>query len=167
MATQTVRNGAALLLGCLLVVLSACGEDLTDGSTSTSEATGSTTTAAEATDVESARALWDAEGPESYELTYEKMCYCASVGPVTVTVESGEITDVAAPEADDEAEATEDALSVEDLLDKAADAEADADVAEIEYDEEYGYPTLLDIDWLEDAVDDEVTYTVTSFESLD
>ncbi|KAA0235322.1 MAG: hypothetical protein JJLCMIEE_01665 [Acidimicrobiales bacterium] len=157
-----------LPLVLLVVGISACREDVSGDSTSTSETTVSTTTTQpQASDLDSAKALWEADGPDSYELTYEKRCFCPQTGPITVTVEDGEIADVSAPEADDEAEVAEDALTVEDLFDKAADAEEKADASEIAYDEEYGYPTLIDVDHSFDAYDDEYTYEVTRFENLD
>jgi hypothetical protein len=37
----------------------------------------------------------------------------------------------------------------------------------ISYDDEYGYPSSIVIDWIEDAVDDEQDYWVDSFEPVD
>jgi len=35
---------------------------------------------------------------------------------------------------------------------------------EIEYDKTYGFPTLISIDYIKDAIDDEVTYMYSDFE---
>ena len=110
-------------------------------------------------------ARWDATGPVSYVYTYETVCFCPFSGPITVTVENGTVTDVTAPEADlDGADLTEKGLTVEDLFEIAIDAETDADVLDVRYDAEYGYPTVIDIDYVLDAADDEIAYTVTDFE---
>lgn len=45
--------------------------------------------------------------------------------------------------------------------------EEDADVVSVEYDEEYGFPTDISIDWYREGYDDEVWYAVREFEVLE
>ena len=59
-------------------------------------------------------------------------------------------------EADAKAEYFE---TIDDMFDMIVDAEKNADRLEVEY-SVHGYPSSIDIDWIQDAVDDEMLLTV-------
>lgn len=107
-------------------------------------------------------------GPDSYAYTLTESCFCVYVGPVRVTVTDGEIESVRAlgdtqgvPQ--EQIDAVGQTLA--ELTALAGRAEREADDVTARYDPTHGFPTRLDIDWLRDAVDDEVTYTATDFQA--
>ena len=52
------------------------------------------------------------------------------------------------------------------MLNLEADLAGDADEVIVTYDPTYGYPTRVSIDYIKDAVDDELSYEITNFEIL-
>lgn len=110
---------------------------------------------------------WDENRPESYQVTVTQSCYCLIevVTPRTVTVVGEEVTDVDPPIPDDIGFEIE-VLTIDVLFGILERALADADEVVVSYDEQYGFPESISIDWIEEAVDDEVSYTAESFEPL-
>ena len=113
------------------------------------------------------RAIWDAKHPVAYRFKVGVGCFCPSnvTGPfiITARVDTREITNV---NPDAGGSANETPPDIEGAFKKAKDALATADEVEIRYDEEWGFPTLVDIDWIKNAVDDEESLTVSEFEVL-
>lgn len=107
---------------------------------------------------------WTSLGPSSYRYTLVRSCFCPYLGPVRVTVaadtvvarlvvESGEPV----PEHSEAAYPTVDGLF--ELLMDAFDHGADA--IDVTYDPELGVPMSISIDFLEQAIDDELGIQVT------
>ena len=117
-----------------------------------------------------ARQRWEDTGITSYTWTVDLLCFCGPLGPLQVTVRDGEVAETTP--LDPRVEAGQDELptatTVEDLFQKAEDAltSEDSGAVSITYDETYGYPTKMDIDWIRDAVDDEDTWEASDLTPL-
>jgi len=139
------------LAGALLV-LTACG----DGFLSSTRFVAS---------LRAARARWESRGIDSYELTVRRLCFCAFVEPVRVKVLDGVIvsrTVVSSGEPVPEVYASS-YPDVPGLFAIVEQASIDADEFDTDFDPDYGYPTEISIDWIENAVDDEVVYLAEAF----
>lgn len=141
---RSTRNGVLLLT---LLALSAC-DVVTLGRS----------------ELERARALWEATGPDDYTYAVKRLCFCGYLGPVRVTVEDGAVVSIV-PVGDEEApfELTEDYFpGVDGLFDILEDAvERDAHAITATYDPETGVPVSFYIDYEEQAADEELGMEVT------
>ena len=145
MLQRTVLAGA-------LLALTACG----DGFLSSTRFVAS---------LQAARARWASSGIDDYELTVRRLCFCGFVEPVRVKVINGVIvsrTDLSTGEPVPEIYASS-YPDVPGLFAIVEQASIDADEFEADFDPSYGYPTEISIDWIENAVDDEVAYVVETF----
>jgi hypothetical protein len=111
------------------------------------------------------RGLWRAERPLSYEYTVQRLCFCITdaVRPVRVRVTGDSVT--SRVYADDgtpvPAQYAESFPTVDGLFQLILDAMADdADEIEVVYDPDTGVPLEIAIDYIEMAVDDELTVRV-------
>lgn len=117
------------------------------------------------------REIWEAQGISDYTFLLRYSCYCAdeTTTPVQVTVTGGEVVDaVYAEDADgilagDPVGEEYGALSIDGLFDFLEEAYEEADLVGVEYDDSLGYPTAGWIDYIEEAVDDEVSVFVSAF----
>ena len=109
-------------------------------------------------DLEAAEDRWAASGVSSYELEVRLTCLCPPdvAGPFDITVSDDEIAEVQYEGAVIEpTDATPKmAFTVEGLFGIVRE-NLSADALSVTYDDELGYPTLIDIDQDSDAVDDE------------
>lgn len=121
-----------------------------------------------ASDLAAARKRWDENRPDTYRVTITQSCFCLDevTEPRTVTVTGDEVTDVDPPIPDDIGFELE-PLTIGALFGILERAVVEADELNVTYNEAYGFPESIDIDWIEDAVDDEVSYTAQSFEELE
>lgn len=110
------------------------------------------------------RAIWDAKHPVAYRFKVGVGCFCPSnvTGPfeITARVDTREIKNLNPDAGPSSGESPPD---VEGVFKKAKDALATADDVTIRYDEAWGFPTLVDIDWIKNAVDDEESVTISDF----
>ncbi|GAB5520816.1 MAG: hypothetical protein RhofKO_30670 [Rhodothermales bacterium] len=126
-------------------------------------------------DVNRAQQTWDNAAPSDYEFDLAIGCFCAYwQGPATVVVRADTVhalLDATTGEVlqDDFSNGPVlerlggDVPTIDDLFTIVKDAlRESADDLDVDYDPTYGYPTSISIDYLEDAVDDEVGYTVTN-----
>lgn len=120
----------------------------------------------ERTDLERNRELWEATGPATYVYGVERLCYCGMRGPARVTVENGEVVSVVLVEAEEDlplSEATAELFpGVDGLFDILEDAiERNAHAIDVTYDPRNGVPLEFFIDYLENAVDEELGMRIT------
>jgi Family of unknown function (DUF6174) len=117
-------------------------------------------------DFEAAKARWEANGPASYRITIQRLCYCGSVEPVQVTVSGGSVVDRRYVETGDPVPDQLVAFypAVPGLFDLVADAYRRADDAHATYDPDWGFPTNVVIDYVKNAIDDELTVTTSDFQ---
>ena len=150
-----------LLLGCL--ALSSCSLFGPDD---------------ERTDLEAARQRWASARFESYTFTFTRSCECWPALPARIVVERDTVRAVLDPATGEplrippmdtlalaaypDAYPTVEALF--DVIERAAREKADR--LQVTYDARLGHPTQIEIDYREDAADDEVTYTLEAFVGL-
>jgi hypothetical protein len=118
-------------------------------------------------DLAAARVLWAENGPDSYALTQQRLCFCPPPWEWTVVVSGGAPAFIVSATDPGYGEdpwmldeyALQSARSVEELFDWVEDLLRDADQVTVEFDPMYGYPTKVDADPILMAVDDEITFT--------
>ncbi len=152
-------QGLSLLFSAL--VLAGCGVTASDATADKSSAKAPET-------VQEARALWNAEGPSTYQITVTQTCYCPPElrQPLRVTVSDGEVVEV---------EGLEQPLQQRGQLDSSRltvtglfgfierSAKRDPHKLEVEYDTRFGFPRRIDYDGHEMIADDEFQYQLTDF----
>lgn len=111
-----------------------------------------------------ARTRWEAADIDDYQMVVELICFCGFVGPFDVEVEGGEM--VAMKPGDPDAGAEDyrgNDLTVDAIFDQIVEANESGEV-DVSYDPDLGYPTWAFLDYLINAVDDEMEFVVTSLE---
>ena len=114
---------------------------------------------------------WEQREPPLYRYTLQRSCYCMDevTMPVIIAVENGVVISRRYEWSNAEvASRFIDAFpAIDGLFDIIEDAiEADAYHLRVRYDRTYGYPTLIDLNYDKEMVDDEVTYTIRDFTLL-
>lgn len=119
-------------------------------------------------DLESARDRWESRGPASYSYTVSRGCFCPmeAIGPVTVVVKNGVVesrryteTGVAVPD-----NYTAIFPNVEGLFAQIDNARKNkVDGLDTAFDNQYGFPTRINVDVKTEWADDEYAYTVKNF----
>jgi len=139
----------ALRIGILATALSAC-------------ATGPSRTLGQ---LNAARERWRDQGISDYTMTVRRLCFCAEVRPVRVTVAGGVVVDRVFIEDGRPVPAAlaESYPSVPGLFDALEEAARRADEIHVTFDPILGIPLEATIDYAKDAVDDEVTVQVSDF----
>ncbi len=119
---------------------------------------------------------WDKANISHYRFELTLSCFCAfnEQMPLTVEVQDGKVVSMAY--ADGQAVAADDPLreyfgklaTIDGLFAELETAMASADAGDIivKYDPSLGFPTEASIDYIKEAVDDELYVTVAGFEVL-
>lgn len=123
-------------------------------------------------DLEEARLLWEARGPDSYVFTYELNCFCAGPGnpPARITVTDGEVTGAVLPSRD--RQVPEDELAgyptVSDLFEDVGEwLDRDPASARTEFDAELGHPVDVFVDFRPNVADEELGFRVRDLAPLE
>jgi Family of unknown function (DUF6174) len=113
-----------------------------------------------------ARVQWESRAVDSYAMTVTPLCFCGFVEPVRVTVRDGVVvsrvvvsTGGALPA--QHASSYPDVPGLFARIDRAH--EEGADSVDADFDESYGFPTGIWIDWKVSLADDEEGYRVEDF----
>ncbi|MEW6241740.1 MAG: DUF6174 domain-containing protein [Chloroflexota bacterium] len=123
--------------------------------------------------LQSNREKWDSQAASHYRFNLSIGCFCPyhEIMPLTVEVQDGQIvsmTDVNGQPVREEFRANfEEAATIEGLfaiVEQAASGGADE--IKVEYDAAYGFPSSISIDYIKEAMDDEISYHVLNFEVL-
>lgn len=121
--------------------------------------------------------LWQEQGIENYSFEFSKLCYCGGLfNPATIVVKADTIHAVLDPKTGEplqDPQTGELVLlnypnsfhTIDDLFDVIENAREKADELDIEYNQEFGYPEYISIDYIKEAIDDEVSYRVENFQS--
>jgi len=115
------------------------------------------------------RSVWEDAAITEYTYELKRMCYCGLAGALNVTVADHAV--VAATRVDGQRIAPQDLHVVEtvddlfDVVQRAIDERAFRYT--VEYDPELGYPTLVDLDPIREAIDEEVRYEASGLEPID
>lgn len=164
---KILRSAAAIATVLALATLAACGGD--DSTTASDPASGDSITTS-STPVDGATAepgSYPEYDEEDYTYVLEVFCYCPVTGPVKVTVEDGSVVDAVtttkSPGQPKGMEAPEFLRkTINDLIAIANDPKIDE--VSVEWAEGAGYPTTIVTDPIENAVDDEATYSIRKVE---
>jgi hypothetical protein len=114
------------------------------------------------------RAKWDAADITHYRYELTISCFCPYTNsmPILVEVQGSKVVSITGsdgqPVPQDFLATFEDATTIEGLFGIAQDSLKNADKVEITYDTRHGYPDSIVIDWIEMAIDDEISYYVKS-----
>jgi hypothetical protein len=129
----------------LLAVLYGCG-DPTGNQVALSE-------------LEQSRERWAQQAISTYTYRVQRICFCAFVDPVDVTVRDGHITSIVVTSSQEELDPSmfSQYYTVDGLFEVVRDAlDRDAHSVVVAYDTEFGYPVDVAIDYIEMAADDEL-----------
>ncbi len=110
------------------------------------------------------RTKWEATGPDSYTYRFANACECLpeTTGPILIVVEDGQVTSVLRPEdaAGLPSVYTGPRPTIPHLFDTVQAAiEMAAPSIVVTYDEQWGYPTQIYIDWDTVTADEETSHT--------
>ena len=154
-----------LLLLVLAVVLSACSTVANAGEPKS--------------EVEIAREKWQAANISHYRFNVHISCFCVFTEnmPLIVEVQDGEVVSMeysTGNEIDPQLlELFDRYVTIDRLFDGIEKSfaveggdQGPADKVTVEYDATYGYPTKIDIDFVENAIDDELYLSISGFEAL-
>ncbi len=124
------------------------------------------------TELEQNKDTWTQAKITHYRLQLSVGCFCAFRGmmPLTVEVKDGQVLSIldntGAEVSSDFKELFDQYNTIERLFDYTAEAQKNADKVTVTYNNTYGYPTLVNIDNIKEAVDDELSLSVSNFEIL-
>ena|SRR5689334_11725325 len=108
-----------------------------------------------------ARKRWDERGFRDYVATVRAFCFCASVDPVTIIVVNDTLRSAYSTRTGQPVPLAL-VKTVDGVFDEVRRAiEQPAGSLNVTYDPVLGYPTEAAIDWITNAIDDEVTWTVS------
>jgi hypothetical protein len=116
-------------------------------------------------ELERARTTWAGQNVQNYEITVRRLCFCATVEPVRVRVVGGQVvsqTIIATGQALDPALAPW-YPAVPGLFALVEDAYRRAYKVGATFNRQYGFPESATIDYVGNAIDDELTVTVSDF----
>jgi hypothetical protein len=113
---------------------------------------------------------WEAWHKDSYQMTVNLTCFCTMWGDYRVTVKNGAITSAVQTSTGDTVSVTSlelggRLLTIDDyfrFIDTLRAGEADS--VRTEFHPQYGYPILIDIDYILEAIDDELTITISDLQ---
>jgi hypothetical protein len=117
------------------------------------------------TELQRAQEQWAAQGITTYVFTVRRSCFCA--GPLLVEVKVGQVAivrtdlDTGLPVAPQFASLYPDIPGLFAIV--RAEIERPAAAVSVEYDPARGFPRLISVDQIKNAIDDEYGYTITDF----
>jgi hypothetical protein len=118
-------------------------------------------------ELERARARWEEHAPVLYEYRLQRSCFCprSFVRPVRITVSDGVVVAAVDPGTNEPLNPPPDGFpTIDDLFDEIQDAiDREADSVDATYDGALGYPVQVFIDWIENAIDDEMAFQVSEY----
>lgn len=110
-------------------------------------------------ELEQGQERWAQQNISTYTFRLQRICFCALVDPVNVTVRDGDITTIVVADSQDELDPSMFAqfYTVDGLFQVVQDAlDGDAHSVVVAYHSEFGYPVDVAIDYIEMAIDDEL-----------
>ena len=129
---------------------------------------------------EAALKKWQESKFPDYEFRYGMLCYCIRTTPALIVVKSDTIYQVLNIETRDSLmiETGENSVeyagdlfknhfkTIDELFEVIKDARAKgAHKLEVDYDVSNGFPVLIDIDYIKEAADDEIRYSVSEYQA--
>lgn len=115
-------------------------------------------------------ATWRAAEIAYYRYRLQRSCFCGpdTTRPVLITVQDGVVIGGVDPETLEPIEPPPGGFpTIDDLFEEIRQALATADALDASYDGTRGYPVSVSIDYLKNAIDDEMAFNVSGFELAD
>ena len=113
------------------------------------------------------RRQWERLGIDAYEYDLTIFCFCPHVDPVRVQVRADTVFSAILVETGAPVEESYRARTIDELFDIIEDAVAEeADQLDVEYDESYGHPTRIYIDYRITIIDEEMTFVAENLHPL-
>jgi hypothetical protein len=117
---------------------------------------------------------WERQNISHYRFTVTVSCFCPFANvEVTYEVLNGQVVNQSVHSSPDnpvdEAQVSDfyqPYNTIEKVFDYVGEAIRDADETTIDYDPTYGFPINISIDWIKQAIDDEMYLTISNFEAL-
>ena len=109
--------------------------------------------------------MWATFEGGSYEYDIKQSCFCPSPNNVHVTVINGVVASATPINGTNDGNTT--TLTVQQLFDIISDAQQGNGTADITYDIDYGFPSLVSLDPIIGAVDDETSYSIKNFQLIE
>lgn len=122
--------------------------------------------------IESARRRWQAAGISHYRYELTVGCFCGFTDrmPLSIEVKDGQVISMRYRDGTPVGGADRGMFSryetIDKLIDFTAEAQKKADEIHIQYEPTYGFPSAVNIDFIKQAMDDELSLTVSGFEAL-
>lgn len=124
------------------------------------------------TEVERNQEKWQEAGISHYRYELFVGCFCvfSQDMPLVVEVQDGEVVSMEYQSGNEIDAANRETFEKYSTIDRIfSELEADLEKADeviVTYDPTYGFPTKINIDYIKDAIDDELALTVSNFEPL-
>lgn len=117
------------------------------------------------------REKWQAQNVSHYRFQLDIVCFCAfrDQMPLVVEVQDGEVVSIAAVNGSDISISREfftDSDTIDELFALVETAGKEAEEMTVTYNAEFGFPETISIDYIKEAVDDEIWYTISNFEVI-
>jgi hypothetical protein len=123
----------------------------------------------EGSELEENMEKWAESGIEDYRFRFQRLCFCISVDVFLVEVVDGEIVSATVADTGEEPHpaVVDQILTIDSIFAAIQDAmDRDAHSLSVTYHETLGYPTEVDIDYLENAIDEEMSYRASDVVEL-
>ena len=123
-------------------------------------------------DLEGARRQWEEAAISHYQFSLNMVCFCAFAEnmPLTIEVQDGEVVSMEYQNGNEIDPASLEFFQRYETIDKIfaelEKATGEADEVTVSYDDTYGFPEQIDIDFVKEAIDDELAMTISGFEVL-
>ena len=155
MESRKPFNAGPTLRGCALVLVALAVSACNDDSNPKQEA------------LNENRAKWEASGVAAYMFEQRVACACPFEEPIVTMVENGVVTSAffTPSGVNLDAERLASVRTLDGFFDVVQLAiNDDAFQLDVSYDNTYGFPTRIAIDFASDVIDDEITYTISGFQ---
>jgi hypothetical protein len=119
-------------------------------------------------DLQIAEQRWLSSGVQDYQIVVRHLCFCGYVRPVRLTVRSGSIVSRVDAETGEPVPSQGNHIgAIPDLFDIVREAiDRDAHSLSVTYHATYGFPTQINIDYIGNAVDDELQVSASEFQPM-
>ena len=112
--------------------------------------------------LDAARARWRASGTRVYAMRVRAACGCPMYGPWDIVVRDGVMASATPVDRESQLNVIEGFRTVDELFGQLDRAVREAGRVSAVYDTAMGYPAQVYIDWIANAIDDEMAWTITS-----
>ncbi len=120
--------------------------------------------------IKNPRERWKAYGFAKYTIEQQRLCFCPFRGNI-VLLKIYEDNIVAAKHTDNEDDVNQNEIQIYKTVDELFDfietlKDGNADSLIVQYDSTYGYPTNIYVDFIKNAVDDELCYNSSNLKPV-